>query len=408
MKSLHCIVALGCFSLCTNATSADANWPRWRGADGTGISTEAELPVTWSSEDVAWKTSLPGVGQSSPIVWGDRIFLTSALDGGRERQVLCVSRDTGEILWTHTAWTGDPEVTHKMNNRASSTCACDGEHVVAFFGRGGLHCYDLSGELLWSRDLGAFEGPWGTGASPIIVGDLVVQNCDADDKSYLLAVDKRTGKDVWKTERFTVRGWSTPILIEAGGRKELVINGHTGINAYDPATGKELWFCKGDRGRGTPTVARYNDIVIAVSGRPGAMFAVRTGGNGAVNETHEVWRTQRRGGRDLPSPIVVGDYLVVASLNPGIISCYEAGTGKLVDKIRVDGNFSASPFAANGLIYLPNEAGKTFVLRAGRKLEVVATNSIDPADNEVFRASLTPSRGQILSRSDRVLYCIGK
>ena len=138
------------------------------------------------------------------------------------------------------------------------------------------------------------------------------------------------------------------------------------------------------------------------------MFAVRPGGSGEVNATHEVWRTVRKGGRDLPSPIVVGDFLVVASLNPGIITCYEAGTGELLDRIRVDGNFSASPFAANGLIYLPNENGKVFVLKPGPKLEVVATNTIDSGGDEVFRASLTPSNGQILCRSDRVLYCIGK
>ena len=408
MTFLRPAIVLTCFSLSGNAFSADINWPGWRGADGTGISGETELPVEWTEDDIAWKTTLPGVGQSSPIVWGDRIFLTSALDGGRERQVLCVSRENGELLWQKTAWKGEPEDTHKMNNRASSTCACDGEHVIAFFGRGGLHCYDLNGELQWSRDLGTFEGPWGTGASPVIIGDLVVQNCDADDKSYLLAVNKRTGKDVWKTERYTVRGWSTPILVNTGDRTELVMNGHTGVNAYDPKTGKELWYCQGDRGRGTPTVTPYKDMLIAVSGRPGAMFAMRPGGSGTVNATHEVWRTIRKGGRDLPSPIVVGDYLVVASLNPGIITCYEAGTGKLLDRIRVDGNFSASPFAANGLIYIPNEAGKIFVLKPGQKLDVVATNSVDAGANEIFRASLTPSNGRILCRSDRVLYCIGK
>ena len=385
---------------------AESNWPAWRGPLGTGASDATDLPTKWNDSNLRWKTELPGQGQSSPIVWENRIFLTSATDGGRNRIVMGLDRSTGELLWQDVAWTGEPEPTHKMNMFASATCATDGEVVIAFFGRGGVHAYDLSGKKLWSRDLGLFEGPWGTAASPILFGDLVIQNCDAEDKSSIVGLDKRTGKTVWETPRERLRGWSTPLVVALPQRTEIAVNGENGVNGYDPKTGKELWFCKGDRGRGTPTVTRHKDILIAVSGRPGDMFAMRAGGSGTVNATHEVWRTSRKAGRDLPSPIVVGDYLVVVSHRPGLAMSYEAATGKELDKVRLELNVSASPITANGLVYVPNEAGDVFVLKPGKKLEVVAVNHLSVRDDEIFRASITPSRGELLIRSDRVLYCV--
>lgn len=387
---------------------ADANWPQWRGPQGDGHAADTNLPVKWDASNVVWKADLTGSGQSSPVIWGGKIFLTSATENGHQRMVMCLNRKTGETLWEKAAWTGEPEVSHKMNNWASATCATDGERVVAFFGRGGLHCYDLDGKHLWSRDLGRFEGPWGTAASPIIVGDIVVQNCDADDTAYLLGVDKRSGETVWKTPRPTFRGWSTPILVETEKRSELVLNGHTGVTAYDPATGEELWFCKGDNGRGSPTVTPYKDLLIAVSGRPGAMFAMRAGGSGNVNETHEQWRTIRKGTRDLPSPIVVDDYLFVAALRPGLASCYDAASGKELHKMRLGVGSSASPVAAGGLVYQPDESGAVYVVKLGQSMEVVAVNQVDSGDGEVFRSSLTPCEGQWFLRSDKTLYCIGK
>ncbi len=403
-----CLMLLFLLISCA-ATRADNNWPQWRGPQGDGHSGEMNLPVEWDASDVAWRADLKGLGHSSPVIWGERIFLTSALDGGRQRLVMCLDRRNGRVLWEQVAWTGEPEPTHNMNMHASATCATDGERIVAFFGRGGgLHCFDMNGTPLWSRDLGQFEGPWGTAASPIIVGDLVIQNCDAENEAFLLAVDKRTGADVWRTPREKLRGWSTPIVIDTGVRREIVLNGERGVDAYDPATGKHLWFCRGDTGRGTPTVVPFKDMLIAVNGRPGDMIAVRPGGNGTVNGSHEVWRTPRRAGRDLPSPIVVGEYLFVVNLKPGIASCYDAATGTELSKLRLDGNFSASPIAANGLVYIPSEEGNVYVLKLGKELQVVSRNSIGPDDEEIFRASLTPCDGQIFCRSDRVLYCIGK
>ncbi|MDA1052302.1 MAG: PQQ-binding-like beta-propeller repeat protein, partial [Planctomycetota bacterium] len=374
-RMFRLIVSVGLLGVaCSDRLLAESNWPAWRGPLGTGDSELTDLPVAWNDSNVRWKSQLPGQGQSSPVVWDDKIFLTAAEEEGRRRIVMGLDRTTGKLLWQDPAWTGQPETTHSMNMFASATCVTDGEVVIAFFGRGGIHAYDLAGQRLWSRDLGLFEGPWGTAASPIIVGDLVIQNCDADDKASIVGLDKRTGKTVWETPRERLRGWSTPLIVQTPERTEIVVNGENGVNAYDPATGQDLWFCKGDRGRGTPTVTRYENILIAVSGRPGDMFAMRPGGSGTVNETHEVWRTPRKAGRDLPSPIVVGDFLLVVSLRPGLATCYEAATGKELDTMRLEGNFSASPISAKGLVYIPSEAGDVYVLKPGKKLELIETN----------------------------------
>lgn len=210
----------------TTYVAAD-NWPGWRGPDGTGHSKETGLPTKWDAKSVVWKTALPGAGQSSPVIFGERIFLTSALENGKTRIVLCVDRTKGNIVWKQEAWTGTPEKSHQMNGWASATCATDGEYVYAFFGTGGLHCYTVGGKKVWSRDLGSFPGPWGTSACPLLVGELLVQNCDSTGKSFLLAVNKKTGKDVWRTPRpdLPKGGWSSPVLVDAGKRKEIVVNG---------------------------------------------------------------------------------------------------------------------------------------------------------------------------------------
>jgi outer membrane protein assembly factor BamB len=215
--------------LLVRGVHAESNWPAWGGPDGSNHSHADDLPLKWSKQSVVWKTALPGIGQSTPVIWGDQIFLTTAQDSGQKRIVLCADRQSGKILWERTAWTGTPEETHKMNGWASATCATDGEVVVAFFGRGGLHAYRATGEHLWTRDLGAFAGPWGTAASPRIVGDLVIQNCDSESPAALLALDKNTGATVWQAERESMRGWSTPLLVQADGRQQLVLNGHGGV-----------------------------------------------------------------------------------------------------------------------------------------------------------------------------------
>jgi outer membrane protein assembly factor BamB len=280
---------------------------------------------------------------------------------------------------------------------------------VAFFGRGGLHCYDVDGEHIWSRDLGDFPGPWGTGASPIIVDRMVIQNCDAEGPSSLLAVDIATGKTIWQTDRGTRPrgGWNTPILINAGTHKELIVNGEYGVRGYDPDSGKELWFCKSAKGRGTPIPAFADGKLYVISGLPGDIYAVRTGGNGDVSDSKVVWRTPRRGGRDIPSPILVGDHLLVANMM-GIGSCYDANDGTQLWQARLEGNYSASPIVVRGLVYLQNEAGETLVIKPGDALEIVARNDIGAGDDEIFRSTMVPSEGQLFFRSNNTVYCVGK
>jgi outer membrane protein assembly factor BamB len=393
--------------LVVSRAGAESNWPRWRGPLENGHSTATDVPVKWSPANVVWQTPLPGIGQSSPIIWGDRIFLTAALDKGKERVVFCVDRKTGKLLWQKSAWKGQPEPSHAMNGWASASCVTDGQIVVAFFGIGGIHGYTVDGKPLWSRDLGRFESPWGVAACPVIIDDLVVQNCDSDANAYLIALDKRTGKEIWRTKRPDQRGWSTPILVNAGQRRELVLNGHTGVQAYDPATGRELWFCQSFNGRGEPTVTQAGDVLCVVNGLAGDVYSVRPGGNGNVTKTHMVWHTPRKDGRDCPSPIVVGDYVIVCSMT-GIATCYSAQDGHIYWKERLPGKYSGSPIAANGLIYILNEAGKTVVIKPGPKLEVVAENELAAGPDEIFRATPTPLGGQLFMRSTSVLYCVGR
>jgi len=406
LKQVACLPIV--LSLLAVAAGGETNWPRWRGPQQDGHSAELDLPVKWTDSNVVWKTQLPGSGQSSPIVWGDRIFLTAALDQGRERVVFCVDRNSGSILWQQTAWKGDPEKIHVMNSWASASCVTDGQIVVAFFGRGGLHAYGVDGKPLWSHDLGKFEGPWGTAACPIMVDDLVVQNCDADVDARLVAFDKRTGKEAWRTKRRDYRGWSTPIVIPAGSRRELVLNGHEGVQAYDPATGRELWFCKSPVGRGEPTVTPVGDGLCVVNGlKGGDVYSVRPGGDGDVTSTRMSWSTPRKGARDTPSPIVVGDYIIVSDMD-GVATCYSVKDGHIYWKERLTGKTSGSPIAAGGLVYLLNEAGTMIVIKPGPKLEIVGENALTAGKDEIFRASPTPSNGQFLVRSTTMLYCIGK
>jgi outer membrane protein assembly factor BamB len=390
------------------AAQAESRWPRWRGPRGDGHSSETTLPVTWDKGDVAWKAPLPGVGESSPIIWLDRIFLTTAEEGGRRRSVLCLDRREGRLLWKQTVqFSGPPEGLHKMNTFASPTCVTDGEVVIAFFGRAGLHAYSLEGKSLWSKDLGLFDGPWGVGASPVIVDDLVIQNGDADRDAFLAAFDKRTGKDVWRVSRPEHRGWSTPILFEVAGRQELILNGHEGVAAYDPATGKSLWSCRGFNGRGEPSATPGNELVYLVNGLPGDVYAVRPGGEGDVTDSRMAWHTARKVGRDLPSPIVMGDYMIVVSMG-GMAACYGAADGQEIWQERLGGNFSASPIAAAGLAYFQSEDGSVVVIKPGTRLDQVARNTIAVDDDEVFRASPSPCEGQLFLRSDRALYCVGR
>jgi len=402
--------ALG-ITLVSLATAAHNNWPCYRGPTGLG-EYAGEMATQWCDDDVTWRTDLGGRGHSSPCIWGERIYITAAIktdDNEVERSVIAVDRNDGKIAWRQVASVGGAESVHGMNSFATSTCATDGKHVVAYFGRGGLHCFDTEGKSLWSLDLGEFPGPWGTAASPIILGEVVIQNCDAAGKSSLIAFHLDSGKVAWKTERADKPrgGWNTPILINAGERNELIVNGEFGVKGYDPATGRELWFCRGFIGRGTPIPAVGNGLLVVLNGKPGDVYAVQPGGEGDVTETRMEWHTPRRGGRDCGSPIMVENRVIVANMT-GICTCYQATTGKELWQARLGGNFTGSPVICQGLVYIQNEAGETIVIKPDDKLNVVARNEIEVAEGELFRSSLAPSDGQIFMRSTTTLYCVGK
>jgi len=414
MKTFAPRLVLGALALicCAAVVSAAPNWPRFGGPGGDFTTQEEGIPQAWSGNDVQWRTELGGVGQSSPIIWDDRIFVTTAEktdDGKVARFVLCLDRSDGETIWKQHAATGPGEELHKMNTWATPSCATDGEFVAAYFGPGGLHCYTVEGKHEWSLQLVDPVGPWGFAGSPIILGEKVIQNCDAYGDSFLVAVDKHTGKEIWRTKRKELPrgGWSTPILIDTGKRKELVLNGEFGVQGYDPATGEELWFCQSFNGRGTPVPAWTHGLLVTVNGKPGDIYAVKPGGSGDVTKTHMAWHTARGGGRDLPSPVAVGDYVFTVNMT-GIATMYDAESGKELWKSRLGGNFSATPFVADGLIYALDEEGTTHVIRPADELDVVAKNTLSTTSGEIFRASPTPSGGRVFLRSNTALYCVGK
>lgn len=404
LRAFGLVAGLG---LSLGIADAGPNWPRWRGPLENGHSTEVGLPVKFEAADIVSSVPLKGIGQSSPVVWGEKVFMTAALDKGKQRVVFCLDRATGKTLWEHVAWTGEPEPSHIMNGWASATCATDGEMVVAFFGKGGLHGYTTDGKHVWSKDLGTFESPWGVASCPIIVGNLLVQAGDSEKDAFIAAFDTKTGKQVWSTPRPNKRGWSTPIVVEVDGHKEIVVNGNDGVMAYDPQTGKQLWFCKSFAGRGEPTVTPAGGLLCTVNGLSGDVYAIKPGGSGDVTATHMAWHTPRKGNRDCPSPIVIGDYMLVMDMK-GIVTCYQPSSGKELWKHRIGGNFSASPIAANGLAYFIGEDGAVVVIKPGAQPEVVAENRIKGADGELFRASITPCEGQLLIRSTTTLYVVGK
>lgn len=399
------------FLALATAAHADDNWNRFRGPLGIGLTTESQLPTKWDSETVTWKVTLKGEGQSQPVNWGHRLFLTSANKDGTERYVTCLDKSNGSVLWEKTIPCKTPERNHKMNSWASASCATDGARVVAFFGPAGLHCFDMEGNPKWSRDLGQFPGTWGVGASPIILDDLVIQNCDAEGESFLEAFNKETGETVWKTPRGVIPkgGWSTPYLITAGSQPQMILTGEFGVDSYHPKTGEKLWFCKSFGGRGEPVPYYADGVLYVVNGQsPGVLYAVRTDGKGDVTATHMLWNTRRSGGRDLPSPVVVDNFVIVSSLS-GIVSCYDTKTGETLYTERLSTRqITASPIVADGLVYMLNEEGVTFVIKPGVALEVVAENRLTTNPDEIFRASMSPIQGQIFARSQNVLYCLGK
>ena len=396
------------------ATTLNAeNWNQFRGPRLDGAIVAPGLPAQWDASKILWKATLKGSGQSSPAQWEEKLFLTGGSVDGKQRFMMCLSSKDGATLWEDTIACATPEAIHVMNSYATPSCATDGKIVVACFGPGGLHGWDLDGKKLWSLDLGVGGGTWGFAASPVIVDGKVIQNCDSEGPSRLVAVDATTGKIAWETPRETKPkgGWSTPTLIEHEGRRELVLNGEFGVQAYDPATGKELWFCEAPTGRGEPVPVYAHGKLYVVCGKPGDAYAVKPGGSGKVTATHRLWLAPRKGGRDLPTPVVVGDTLFISSMS-GVASAYDAESGATLftERLGEGIEIAAAPLVANGLAYFQTvHGGDVIVVKPGKTLEIVSRNRLgDAAKGETFRAVPVPMGDRVLLRGGSSLYCVGK
>ncbi len=402
-----------------------AQWAQWRGPGGQGHSDDKAVPLKWSeTENVVWKTPLPAGGQSTPIVWGDRIFLTAANERGSERYVVCVRAGDGKLLWKETAAKDVAfEATHAWNGYASASCVTDGAHVYAFFGTAGLFCYDFEGKQAWKHEFGSFAnmGGWNTAASPFLFEDLVIQNCDNDrgPKSApqaLVALDKKTGKVRWATPRNQGRGFSTPRLVTvAGGRVDLVLNGPLGLWGYDPRTGKERWHCRRTAGKdmmrfGEPMPVDDGERLFVLSGRPGPWQIVKMPGSGDVTGTHVVHRGQRNPHRDVSSPILWEGKAYVVDRDSRL-TCFDVKSGKELYTKPLTNRTSkslASPIAVRGKLLFLLDDGTTVVVEPGAKFEIVGRNRLGRGKTLDFGASPAVANGRLYLRSQAHLYCIGE
>lgn len=438
---------------CLSGVAAGENWPQFRGPHASGIWSATTLPVEWGPDkNVAWKVTIPGAGWSQPIVWGDRIFVTSAVTENQKKpvggqsgpgfgflrglitggnltggappdvtyrwKVLCLDATTGKVVWERLAHEGRPNIPiHQSNTYASETPATDGKRVVAYFGMTGLYGYDLSGGVLWSKDLGALpmQFGWGTGSSAVLHGDRVFVQCDNEKSSFLIALNKETGDEIWRVRRDERSNWSTPLVWENKLRTELVVGGAK-IRAYDPDDGELLWEMNGDGRCATTPVGNdallYVGSVDRLTGRSGLLAAVRAGASGDISLTTSAptnsfvaWSVQRAA-PPLASPLLYHGCLYVLQQHGGIIGCFDAKTGKPHYRQRLPGaaGFTASPWANDGKVFCLDENGQTYVLQAGPKLEILATNKLD----EMFWSSAAAIGNHLLLRSVDHLYCIGQ
>lgn len=417
------------------------NWPGWLGPGGLGVSSDSNIPTQWDiGKNVKWKAKIPGLGHSSPIVWQDRVFVTTAAskDPAADNwqkgfpmatrpkdtaaiswMILCFDRESGELVWKRTAIEEVPvNFRHLKNSYASQTPVTDGTYVYAFFGDQGMFCYDFQGNLVWNRDLGDFttRQNWGLGSSPVLYENLIIQTCDQETgDSFIVALDKKTGDVVWKQDRKELTSWSTPHLYLSGSRPELVVNATDAVRSYDPATGKLLWECRGPATSiTTPTPVSAGGLIFVSSGfimdpiRPITAFVPGASGDitlkeGVTKSEFIRWR-QPTAAPYIPTPITDGEYIYVL-YDQGFFACYEAKTGReIYGKKRIGSgtNFSASPLVVDGRVFCFSEDGDVYVLKAGPAFEILAVNTV----GEGMMATPAVSDGMMFVRTINNLYCI--
>ena len=437
--ALPCLLALhvlsGAQSTAQDAAATESNWPSYRGRNAAGIAEGYSLPERWNvetGENILWKTPLPGLSHSSPVVWGNRIFLTTAVkeseaelrvglygdigsvedDSPHELRVLCVDKSSGEILWSRTAWEGVPAIKrHPKGSHAASTPATDGKRVIAFFGSEGLYAYDMEGELLWAKDFGVLDSgyyvvptaQWGFGSSPVIHGDRVIVQCDVQENSFVAALDVETGEELWRTPREEMPTWATPTVHVEDGRSQVILNGYKHIGAYSLETGEELWKLEGGGDLPIPTPIVAHDLIFITNahGRMRPILAIATNASGEFSmdaEAHEqmVW-SRPRDGIYMQTPLVYGDLLYCCA-NNGVVAVYDARTGDRHNRQRLgtgSTGFTASAVAGEGKLFFTSEYGEVYVVEAGPDLKVLAVNEL----GETCMATPAISSGALFFRT---------
>lgn len=450
MKTLALCVCVVLPTLFT--ATASSNWPAWRGPNHDGTAPEANPPTEWSdTKNVKWKVKLPGHGSATPVVWGDRVFLlaaigpdkkaeaqpatpppaanTNAAEGGRRRgggggfgrgekptetykfTVLCLDRKTGKTLWEKVAKEVVPhEGHHQDHGFASASPITDGKVVLAYFGSRGLYCYDLDGKLKWSKEFGELRtrNSFGEGATPALSGDVIVVNWDHEGEDFITALDKNTGKELWRTPRSEETSWGTPLIVDYKGQKQVIVNATTKVRSYDLATGKELWVCGGQTGNSIPCSVTDGKIVFAISGfRSAALQAIELGRSGDLTGTDAVKWSYNQNTPYVPSPVLVNQRLYFLSQRGAALTSVDIGTGKpVIDAERLPGIFNAyaSPVATRDHVYILGREGKCAVLKQGDKLEIVATNTLPEGTD----ASIAIIGNELLIRGKENLYCIAQ
>lgn len=382
-------------------------WSRWRGPGGQGIATGSGYPDTWSdTQNVRWRSPVPGRGHSSPIVWADRIFLTTAYNDGRVA-VVAFRRSDGRLLWEAVGPDRTPERIHQKNSHASATPTTDGTLVFASFGNKGAMAVDFDGRIVWHRSLGTFDNYHGTAGSPLLYRDRLILFQDHAGGGFVTALDARTGRTLWRTSRQGTVGWSTPIAVHTGQRDEIVVSSQRRVHAYAPDTGRELWTANGNLFEVIPTPVVGHGLVFCTSGRAGPTLAIRPGGSGDVTATHIAWQSPR-GSPFVPSPLLYGDYLYTLNDMASIATSFEAATGKTVWQGRLGvatrEGFSASPVGVDGKVFFTNDDGETFVVRAGPTFDLLHVNRL----NARVLASPALVDGRWYFRTEGELLAIGR
>jgi outer membrane protein assembly factor BamB len=403
------------------APALAADWTQFRGPGGLGTSPDRGVPLNWNqNENILWKTDLPGAGTSSPVLIGDKIFLTAysgynipgqpqGSQDDLKRHLLCLDRRSGRIAWTKNLPVKLPEQDRirEGHGYASSTPAVDAERVYVFAGRSGVLALDHSGKQLWQADVGNGLSGWGSASSPLLSGDLVIVNASVESQS-LIAFQKITGKEKWRAGGIR-ESWNTPILVQTkDGKTELVVAIMGKVLGFDPATGQQLWNCATEIGwYMVPSLVAHNDVVYCIGGRNGGgALAVRAGGRGDVTRTHRLWAIKK--GSNVPSPVFHEGHLYWINETDSIAYCVEAASGRIVygERIPQGGQVYASALLADGRIYHIDRSGRTYVIAAKPKFELLATNEL--RDRSMFNATPVAVDGKLYIRSDKALYCIGK